>query len=81
MTIELVAVEDAATREAARDLIAEYLRWICVSDGSVSQATVRRCQPAELIAINESRARRNGLATLLGEMSPRVRAGPNGRLA
>ena len=28
MTIELVAVEDAATREAARDLIAEYLRWI-----------------------------------------------------
>src|SRR5690348_943483 len=28
MAIELVAVEDAATREAARDLIAEYLRWI-----------------------------------------------------
>ena len=28
MTIELVAVDDAATREAARDLIAEYLRWI-----------------------------------------------------
>lgn len=26
--IELVAVGDAATREAARDLIAEYLRWI-----------------------------------------------------
>lgn len=26
--IELVAVEDAATREAARQLIAEYLRWI-----------------------------------------------------
>ena len=28
MTIELVAVDDAATREAARDLIGEYLRWI-----------------------------------------------------
>jgi len=28
MAIELVAVDDAATREAARDLIAEYLRWI-----------------------------------------------------
>ena len=28
VTIELVAVEDPATREAARDLIAEYLRWI-----------------------------------------------------
>jgi len=28
MTIEPVAVDDAATREAARDLIAEYLRWI-----------------------------------------------------
>jgi len=28
MTIALVAVDDAATREAARDLIAEYLRWI-----------------------------------------------------
>jgi GNAT superfamily N-acetyltransferase len=28
MTMELVAVDDAATRGAARDLIAEYLRWI-----------------------------------------------------
>ena len=28
MTIELIAVDDAATRDAARDLIAEYLRWI-----------------------------------------------------
>lgn len=28
MAIELVAVDDAATRQAARDLIAEYLRWI-----------------------------------------------------
>jgi GNAT superfamily N-acetyltransferase len=28
MTIELVAVDDAATRDAARDLIAEYLRWV-----------------------------------------------------
>jgi GNAT superfamily N-acetyltransferase len=28
MTIELAAVDDAATREAARFLIAEYLRWI-----------------------------------------------------
>jgi GNAT superfamily N-acetyltransferase len=28
MAIELVAVGDAATRGAARDLIAEYLRWI-----------------------------------------------------
>lgn len=28
MTIELVAVDDAATREAARHLITEYLRWI-----------------------------------------------------
>ena len=28
MTIELVPVDDAATRDAARDLIAEYLRWI-----------------------------------------------------
>ncbi len=28
MTIHLVAVDDAATRDAARDLIAEYLRWI-----------------------------------------------------
>ena len=28
MAIELVAVDDAAMREAARDLIAEYLRWI-----------------------------------------------------
>ena len=28
MAIELVAVNDAVTREAARDLIAEYLRWI-----------------------------------------------------
>ena len=28
MTIELVAVNDAATREAARDLIAEYVRWV-----------------------------------------------------
>jgi GNAT superfamily N-acetyltransferase len=28
MAIELVAVDDAATRGAARDLIAEYLRWI-----------------------------------------------------
>jgi GNAT superfamily N-acetyltransferase len=28
MAIELVAVDDAATRDAARDLIAEYLRWI-----------------------------------------------------
>lgn len=28
MTIELVTVDDAATRDAARDLIAEYLRWI-----------------------------------------------------
>ena len=28
MTIELVAVDDAATRDAARELIAEYLRWI-----------------------------------------------------
>jgi GNAT superfamily N-acetyltransferase len=27
-TIELVAVDDAATREAARSLIDEYLRWI-----------------------------------------------------
>jgi GNAT superfamily N-acetyltransferase len=27
-TIELVAVDDAATREAARYLIGEYLRWI-----------------------------------------------------
>ena len=26
--IELIAVDDAATRDAARDLIAEYLRWI-----------------------------------------------------
>jgi len=26
--IELVAVDDAATRETARDLIAEYLQWI-----------------------------------------------------
>ncbi|MGH7605063.1 MAG: GNAT family N-acetyltransferase [Gemmatimonadaceae bacterium] len=30
-TIELVAVDDAATREAARRLIAEYLRWIAAS--------------------------------------------------
>ena len=30
-TIELVAVEDTATREAARHLIAEYLRWIASS--------------------------------------------------
>ncbi|HEY2377289.1 MAG TPA: GNAT family N-acetyltransferase [Gemmatimonadaceae bacterium] len=29
--IELVAVEDTATREAARHLIAEYLRWIASS--------------------------------------------------
>ena len=28
MTIELVPVDDATTRDAARDLIAEYLRWI-----------------------------------------------------
>jgi GNAT superfamily N-acetyltransferase len=28
MAIELVAVDDAATRGAARDLITEYLRWI-----------------------------------------------------
>jgi len=28
MAIELVAVDDATTRGAARDLIAEYLRWI-----------------------------------------------------
>ena len=28
MTFELVAVDDAATRDAARDLIGEYLRWI-----------------------------------------------------
>jgi GNAT superfamily N-acetyltransferase len=28
MTIELVAVDNAATREAARDLIGEYLRWL-----------------------------------------------------
>ena len=28
MAIELVAVDDAATRRAARELIAEYLRWI-----------------------------------------------------
>ena len=28
MTLELVAVGDAATRDAARELIAEYLRWI-----------------------------------------------------
>jgi GNAT superfamily N-acetyltransferase len=28
MTIELVAVDAAGTRAAARDLIAEYLRWI-----------------------------------------------------
>jgi GNAT superfamily N-acetyltransferase len=28
VTIGLIAVDDAATREAARDLIAEYLRWI-----------------------------------------------------
>ena len=28
MAIELVAVDDPATREAGRDLIAEYLRWI-----------------------------------------------------
>src|SRR5436189_4870920 len=28
MTIELVAVDDAETRGAARHLIAEYLRWI-----------------------------------------------------
>ena len=28
MAIELVAVDDAATRRAARDLITEYLRWI-----------------------------------------------------
>ncbi|MFL5613560.1 MAG: GNAT family N-acetyltransferase [Gemmatimonadaceae bacterium] len=28
MTIRLVPVDDAATRDAARDLIAEYLRWI-----------------------------------------------------
>jgi GNAT superfamily N-acetyltransferase len=28
MAIELVAVDDASTRGAARDLIAEYLRWI-----------------------------------------------------
>ena len=28
MTIELVAVDDAATREAARYLIAEFLRWV-----------------------------------------------------
>ena len=27
-TIELVAVEDAARRAAARELIAEYLRWL-----------------------------------------------------
>jgi GNAT superfamily N-acetyltransferase len=30
-TIELVAVDDAATRAAARRLIAEYLRWIATS--------------------------------------------------
>jgi GNAT superfamily N-acetyltransferase len=30
-TIELVAVDNAATREAARRLIAEYLRWIARS--------------------------------------------------
>src|SRR5438270_394114 len=102
MKIELVAVEDAATREAARDLIAEYLRWIasvaaasyglsfdidamrfswsCASDQSASQAMI----PAgshELGAINATRARRNGLETLVGEMPPRVRADPNGRLA
>jgi GNAT superfamily N-acetyltransferase len=28
MAIELVAVDEAATREAARHLIAEYLRWL-----------------------------------------------------
>jgi len=28
MAIELITVDDAATREAARDLITEYLRWI-----------------------------------------------------
>ena len=28
MNIELVAVDNAPTRDAARDLIAEYLRWI-----------------------------------------------------
>ena len=36
---------------------------------------------SEFVAINEPRARRNGRETLLGEMSPRFRAGPNGRLA
>lgn len=30
-TVEIVAVEDLATREAARLLIAEYLRWIASS--------------------------------------------------
>ncbi len=35
MAIELVAVDDAVTREAARQLIAEYLRWIA----SVAAAT------------------------------------------
>ena len=29
--VELLAVEDLATREAARLLIAEYLRWIASS--------------------------------------------------
>jgi GNAT superfamily N-acetyltransferase len=32
--IELVAVDDAALREAARHLIAEYLRWIASSAGA-----------------------------------------------
>src|SRR5690348_12162817 len=35
MAIELVTVDDAVTREAARQLIAEYLRWIA----SVAAAT------------------------------------------
>jgi hypothetical protein len=41
MTIELVAVDDAATRDAARDLIAEYLRWIAsVAAASYGLSTI-----------------------------------------
>jgi len=90
MAIELVAVDDAATRGTARDLIAEYCRWIasCVAasyglsfhiDAMVMSDIEDRA--AFYPPSGRPRARRNGLETHFGEMSPRFRPGPNGRLA
>ena len=70
----------AETERVFRNLSA-VLKAAGKSFDHVARAGVYLTSMSDFVAITDPRARQNGLATLVGEMSPRFRAGPNGRLA